>query len=612
MQKLGYAKVVGAIAGALALSSCATIEGDDPELDQVEQAVTGCTAISMVTPVNGQVGQVGVPMTMLATATCSGPHEFEYWVKVTSVGNWTRLGGGTVFVPGSFDWTPPSAGPWNVTAVVRTVGTAGYEKRASTLTVSISAAPPPNQPPVANPDSRSTPHGVALTFDPRVNDTDPESSALTITNAGNGTNGGVTFTGTSVTYTPNPTFFGQDSFSYTISDGSLTATSTVTVDVTDNAPDAVDDSNAGHTGAAITGNVLTNDSDPDSDALTVTAFTQPANGTVTVAPDGSYQYTSSPAFTGVDTFTYTIGDGFGGSDTATVSITLSNTAPVATTDVVSVLQNGSTTGNVLTNDTDADNDTLTVTGNGNAGHGTASVAPNGAFTYTPTIGYSGPDSFTYDISDGAGGTATGTVSITVTALTPNCNISISGPSVATWGVPFTLTATASCTTGPAELRWFKKVTGKSNVQIQGYATTLTLDQTLTSFDGVTYTAEVRTVGTTTPTTVSAPISLTVQDSVASCTAVRLTSPTPGATLTAGSVATLTATSTCPGTPEYQYWYKPSTQGNWIFIPGYVPGSQSWNVPLTTGLYDLTVVVRVVGAHQLYQVRANSVRITVAP
>jgi hypothetical protein len=72
--------------------------------------------------------------------------------------------------------------------------------------------------------------------------------------------------------------------------------------------------------------VLVNDVGSD---LTVTDFTQPANGTVTVNSDGSYTYTPNPGFTGVDTFQYTVTDSVGSTATATVSITVAPEIPSA-------------------------------------------------------------------------------------------------------------------------------------------------------------------------------------------------------------------------------------------------------------------------------------------
>jgi len=73
--------------------------------------------------------------------------------------------------------------------------------------------------------------------------------------------------------------------------------------------------------SGVEGSVLTNDSDIDGDALTVTSDSTSANGgTVAMNSDGSFSYQPAPGFAGYDTFTYTIDDGNGGTSTATVTI----------------------------------------------------------------------------------------------------------------------------------------------------------------------------------------------------------------------------------------------------------------------------------------------------
>ena len=83
---------------------------------------------------------------------------------------------------------------------------------------------------------------------------------------------------------------------------------------------------------------------------------------------------------------------------------------------------------VLGNDTDADSDPLTAVLVSDVSHGTLSLAASGGFTYTPTGGYSGPDSFTYKANDGTADSNTVTVSLTVTAASSNTALQLNGSS----------------------------------------------------------------------------------------------------------------------------------------------------------------------------------------
>src|SRR6266576_3125920 len=75
-----------------------------------------------------------------------------------------------------------------------------------------------------------------------------------------------------------------------------------------------------------TSGVLTNDSDPDGDPISVVAFspTSAHGGTVTVTNNGGFSFLPPAGYQGADSFTYTISDGNGGSNTTTVTLTISN------------------------------------------------------------------------------------------------------------------------------------------------------------------------------------------------------------------------------------------------------------------------------------------------
>jgi large repetitive protein len=177
--------------------------------------------------------------------------------------------------------------------------------------------------------------------------------------------------------------------------------------------------------------VLANDSDPDDDPITVTSNTDPANGTLTgVNADGSFSYTPDPGYIGTDTFTYTIEDPSGVTDTATVTVDVTdpdaNKAPVANNDNYQTrpgtpLDINAATG-LLANDTDPDNDPLTVSAfNYTNSNATLTVDADGAFTYTPNLNFLGTDTFTYTAADGFGGTSQATVTIDVVNNNPVAN-----------------------------------------------------------------------------------------------------------------------------------------------------------------------------------------------
>ena len=211
-----------------------------------------------------------------------------------------------------------------------------------------------------------------------------------------------------------------------------------------NAPTAVDDSGTGFStdedSSFTTGNVLTNDSDPDSaDILSVSGFddsgttglvTDNGNGTFEYDPNGQFDYLAQGE-NAEDSFSYTVSDGQGGSDTATVTIVVNgvNDPPTATDDGgtgFSIDEDSSfTTANVLSNDSDPDNGaSLSVSGfnaSGTTGtvtnniDGTFGYDPNGQFDYLAE-GESATDSFSYTVSDDKGATDTATVTITVTGV----------------------------------------------------------------------------------------------------------------------------------------------------------------------------------------------------
>jgi hypothetical protein len=189
-------------------------------------------------------------------------------------------------------------------------------------------------------------------------------------------------------------------------------------------PVAVDDSGTTVHDTAVTVQVLANDSDADGDALTVAGVTLAANGTASF--DGStVTYVPDAGFVGTDSFDYTVDDGFGGSATATVTVEVTNEAPVAVNDVYSTPFETPLTvpaPGVLGNDSDLDGDALTAVQQSAPTNGTATLNADGSFTYTPSLGFTGTDSFVYRASDGIVASADATVTINVGAVPNRCPV----------------------------------------------------------------------------------------------------------------------------------------------------------------------------------------------
>ena len=154
--------------------------------------------------------------------------------------------------------------------------------------------------------------------------------------------------------------------------------------------------------------------------MTATDTTAIAAGQLTQNGGGNFTYIPGPAFSGTETFGYTVSDGNGGTATGTVTI---NTLPQPDDPIAGA--DAYTTGQatlltvaapgLLGNDYDEDGDPLTVNTSllSSPANGLALVLANGAFVYTPNPLFVGTDSFTYQIDDGTGRSATGLVTITV-------------------------------------------------------------------------------------------------------------------------------------------------------------------------------------------------------
>jgi hypothetical protein len=285
----------------------------------------------------------------------------------------------------------------------------------------------------ARDDTYSTPPGTTLNIQaPGVllNDGDPDTNAehqfpiggVVPFSGASSKNGTLTVNSNgSFSYTPAPGFSGVDSFKYTITDAagaSDTALVTINVVAPNSPPNAVDDAASADPSQSVQINVLTNDTDPDGDKLTVVGVGSAANGQASIGAGGVITYQPNPEFAGVDSFTYTISDGRGGTDSATVRVIVTGDDLIARNDSFTV--NEDTIRNpldVLFNDSDPQGQNFKVTAVTQSTKGIVEIGLNGVnVLYTPDPGFVGADSFTYTITDTLGATDTATVSVIVQEL----------------------------------------------------------------------------------------------------------------------------------------------------------------------------------------------------
>ncbi|MFN2540116.1 MAG: Ig-like domain-containing protein [Mycobacteriales bacterium] len=322
---------------------------------------------------------------------------------------------------------------------IRAFGSAvGLGPSVSTaMVVALAATPWVNRPPVAGDDGAATDEDTPVTFDVGGNDSDPDGDALTWAAQTQPSHGTLALvSGSRFRYSPAQDFFGTDSATYQVTDlygASATATVRFTVRPVNDPPVAGDDRAAVDEDSSVLIDVLANDTDVDSTTLTPAVTTTPDHGTASVEP-GGIRYTPVSDYQGSDVFTYTVDDGSGGADTATVTITVNavDDLPVAQPDSYQVDQGQTLTvaaPGVLANDSDPDGDSLTaelVTG---PATGTFSLSSDGSFTWTPPSSATTADGFTYRAVGSGAPSSPVTVTLTIKPRTTaqDSNATFVGP-----------------------------------------------------------------------------------------------------------------------------------------------------------------------------------------
>lgn len=250
-------------------------------------------------------------------------------------------------------------------------------------------------------------------IDVLANDSDADSQdTLTIISVTDPANGTTSTDGSQAFYTPDTNFVGSDSFSYTIDDekgDTASAMVSITIDNQNDPPVAVDDAFTVDEDSGTTAiDVLLNDTDLDSgDTKEVTSVGAGSDGgTITIngtGPDNFIDYAPAPDFNGIETFTYTMEDGGGLSDSGTVTMTvdpvndpplISSTAPTTATEDQQYQYQ------VVVNDPDdvgLGSGIAASLANEPAG---MSVDANGLVTWTPGEGVTTSGTVTVSVEDG--------------------------------------------------------------------------------------------------------------------------------------------------------------------------------------------------------------------
>ncbi|GIW99400.1 MAG: hypothetical protein KatS3mg111_2733 [Pirellulaceae bacterium] len=420
-----------------------------------------------ITPVNDAPVAIDDSFTVTENSTASdldnrlevltndngGPNEGTDGIRVVSVGSTAQGGTVTITADGQAIIYVPPADFIGQDTFSYTIEDAGGLQATAIVTVTVE----PGVLPRARTDVASGVEGQPIfNIDVLANDRVHPGAAATLLSVNDGTHGTVTIddngtptdlTDDTVTYTPNdPDFFGSDQFTYVMNDTAQqgqdsVGTVLVTITNVNDPPELADDAASTDEDMALTipiATLLSNDSPgagegPGSAApqtLTLTSVNALTAGGGSVAIQGSnVVYTPAANFNGIFEFEYTATDNGDPplSSTATVVITVNavNDDPIANPDSLDAVEDTAAAFDVsllLANDLAGPPDeqgtqTLSVTGVSAVSSSGATVALTGTtISYTPPADYFGTDTFTYTLSDGAGGTATGTVTVQVAPI----------------------------------------------------------------------------------------------------------------------------------------------------------------------------------------------------
>jgi VCBS repeat-containing protein len=246
---------------------------------------------------------------------------------------------------GSFTYTPDN-NYFGADSFIYKVSDGTSESFPTTVNIVIN---PVNDDPVAQAQTFSLNKNTPLTIsiaDLLKDATDGDGDIPTFDSFSHPNNGSIVNNNDgTITYVPDDDYVGSDGFTYAIkdgNDGTAVATISLKIEAVDNPPDPVnnsdpitsDDQFATGKDTLLAGNVLENDSDPNSDSLTASIVSGPNFGSLNLSEDGSFTYQPNPDFSGIDAFTYKVLDGKGGEVTAAAQIIVYSQVGTSGTDFI--------------------------------------------------------------------------------------------------------------------------------------------------------------------------------------------------------------------------------------------------------------------------------------
>ncbi|MFS3927021.1 tandem-95 repeat protein, partial [Priestia flexa] len=249
------------------------------------------------------------------------------------------------------------------------------------------------------------------------------------------------------TYTPNPQFFGTDSFTVFVQNDRGDSSSGVVRVVVEELQSEITVEPltvSGQQNQPVSGQVVATDA--LGRPLTYAVSIGPANGTLVFNLDGTFTYTPNPNFAGIDSFTVIIRNDLGDSVTTVVSVVITSVASELTADNqnVTVVAGQVLQGQIVASD--SQDRPLTYALATSPASGTIVVTASGAYTYTPNLGFFGRDQFTVVVRNNLGQEAFSVVTINVTP-SPNVITANDVTLQTTSGTPVSGLFTASDTQG---------------------------------------------------------------------------------------------------------------------------------------------------------------------